>query len=411
MASQRLLFLSSSFPYGLIDRFFAPEVREFVRQGVDVLAVPVRPTGTLTTDDAESLAVRRPLFDLAIARGALAETVRSPLGVGRSFALLFRSPAPSVLLRNLVAFPKALWVARLARSWNADHIHAHWAGPPSTVAFIASRLSGVPFSFTAHFADIAANNLLREKSASARYVRFIATAMMELARETAPGIDESRWVLVRFGVEMPEGVAPREALGDPPVLLMGARFDPEKRHDLLFEATRRLLDEGIDVEVWLAGAGPTEERIKQLAHRLGVDGSVRFQGSVPRAVLLEWLASGQVDAAVLPSDGEGLPVFLIEALANYVPAIGADAGGVAELLGDGCGEVVPLDDAGALADAISRVLRTPDLRERMVRAGRARVEREFAIESVVRRLRELLGFAEDAEEALTADQSKRNLST
>jgi glycosyltransferase involved in cell wall biosynthesis len=128
-------------------------------------------------------------------------------------------------------------------------------------------------------------------------------------------------------------------------------------------------------------------------------------------VLLEWLASGQVDAAVLPSDGEGLPVFLIEALANYVPAIGADAGGVAELLGDGCGEVVPLDDAGALADAISRVLRTPDLRERMVRAGRTRVEREFAIESVVRRLRELLGFAEDAEEALTADQSKRNLST
>ncbi len=56
-------------------------------------------------------------------------------------------------------------------------------------------------------------------------------------------------------------------------------------------------------------------------------------------------SSGQVDVAVLPSDGEGLPVFLIEALANYVPAIGTAAGGVAELLGDGCGEVVPLGDA------------------------------------------------------------------
>lgn len=400
MASPRLLYLSSSFPYGLIDRFFAPEVRELVRQGVDVKAVAIRPTGTLTTEDAESLAIRRPLFDLVIARAALAETLRSPLAVARSFALLLRSPAPKVLLRNLVAFPKALWIARLARSWKADHIHAHWAGPPSTVAYIASRHSGVPFSFTAHFADIAANNLLREKSASAQFVRFIATAMMDLARETAPGIDESRWVLVRFGVEMPEGGAPRETLGNPPVLLMGARFDPEKRHDLLFQATRRLRDEGTEVEVWVAGAGPTEEETKRLARRFGVEGNVRFRGSVPRAMLLEWLASGRVDVAVLASDAEGLPVFLIEALAHYVPAVGTDAGGVAELLGDDCGEVVPLGDADALAEAIARVLRTPELRERMARAGRARVEREFAIESVVRRLKQLLDFPED--DALSA---------
>ena len=409
MAAPRLLYLTSSFPYGVNDLFFEPEVRELVRQGVDVRPVPIRPRGALTAADAESLSLRRPLFDLGIATAALAETLRAPVAVGRSFALLFRSPAPNVLLRNLVAFPKALWIARLARSWGADHIHAHWAGPPSTVAFIASRLSGVPFSFTAHFADIAANNLLREKSASARYVRFIATAMMDLARQTAPGIDESRWVLVRFGVEMPEGGAPREGLGDPPVLLMGARFDHEKRHDLLFHATRRLLDEGIDVEVWLAGAGPTEEETRQLAHRVGIDGSVRFRGSVPRAVLLEWLASGQVDVAVLPSDGEGLPVFLIEALAHYVPAIATDAGGVAELLGDGCGEVVPLGDADALTDAIVRVLGTPELRERMVQAGRARVEREFAIESVVRHLRELLGFADQADDKVPIGDPSANV--
>jgi glycosyltransferase involved in cell wall biosynthesis len=94
-------------------------------------------------------------------------------------------------------------------------------------------------------------------------------------------------------------------------------------------------------------------------------------------------------------------VFLIEALAHYVPAIGTDAGGVAELLDDGCGEVVPLDDAEALAGAIARVLRTPELRARMVLAGRARVEREFADEAVVRRLRVLFGFAEDPEGVAT----------
>jgi colanic acid/amylovoran biosynthesis glycosyltransferase len=400
VAAPKLLYVTSSFPYGLNDVFFEPEVRELVRQGVDVRSVPVRPRGPLTTADAESLTLQRPLFDLGIATAALAETLRAPAAVASAFALLFRSPRPSVLLRNVVSFPKALWLARLARSWGASHIHANWAGPPSTVALIASRISGVPWSVTAHASDIAANNLLREKSTSARFVRSIAAAMMDRARETAPGIDESRWVLVRFGVDMPEPRPRREALNDPPVLLMAARFDPGKRQDLLIHATRRLLDDGVEAEVWLAGrGGPLEDEARQLALRLGLDDRIRFQGAVPRATVLEWLESGQIDAAVLPSDREGIPVALIEALAHCVPAIGTDVGGIPELLGDGCGALVPIGDADALAAAITRVLDTPELRERIVEAGRARVEREFAAASVVRRLTELFAFVDDEDMA------------
>ena len=404
MAAPKLLYVTSSFPYGLNDLFFEPEVRELVRQGVDVRAVPVRPRGPLTTPDAESLTVRRPLFDFGIATAALAETVRAPVAVARTFALLFRSSGPEVLLKNLVSFPKALWLARLARSWGANHIHAHWAGPPSTVALVASRLSGVQWSVTAHATDITANNLLREKSTSAQFVRFIAEAMMDRARATAPGIDESRWVLVRFGVDMPEPRPLREAANDPPVLLMASRFDPGKRQDLLIEAAGHVLHEGVDLEVWLAGrGGPLEEEAKELALRLGLDHSIRFQGVVPRDTVLEWLASGQVDAAVLASDREGVPVALIEALAHCVPAIGTDVGGIPELLGDGCGELVPPGDADALATAIARVLRTPELRERIVGAGRARIEGEFAVASVVHRLRELFGFVDDGTDVAPTD--------
>lgn len=405
MAAPRLLFIASSFPYGLNDLFFEPEVRELVRQGVDVRSVPVRPRGPLTTTDAESLSLRRPLFDLGIATAALAETLRAPVAVASTFALLFRSPRPKVLLRNLVSFPKALWLARLARTWGANHIHAHWAGPPSTVALVASRISGVPWSVTAHATDIAANNLLREKSTSAQFVRFIAAAMMERARETAPGIDESRWVLLRFGVDVPAPCARREASSDdPPVLLMASRFDPGKRQDLLIHATRHLLDDGVELAVWLAGrGGPLEDEAKELARSLGLEHCIRFQGVVPRATVLEWLASGQIDAAVLASDREGIPVALIEALAYCVPAIATDVGGIRELLGDGCGELVPGDDAAALAAAIARVLRTPELRESIVGAGRARIEREFAVASVVRRLRELFDFVDDGALAARTD--------
>src|SRR5437588_7104937 len=59
----RLVYLASSFPYGRNDVFFGPEVRELRRQGVDVLAVPVRPRGALTNADAAALAVPKPLLD------------------------------------------------------------------------------------------------------------------------------------------------------------------------------------------------------------------------------------------------------------------------------------------------------------------------------------------------------------
>ncbi|HEX3453922.1 MAG TPA: hypothetical protein VHS03_04785, partial [Gaiellaceae bacterium] len=56
----RLVYVASSFPWGRNDIFFGPEVRELVSQGVDVLAVPMRPRGPLTTADAAGLAVRKP---------------------------------------------------------------------------------------------------------------------------------------------------------------------------------------------------------------------------------------------------------------------------------------------------------------------------------------------------------------
>ena len=121
---------------------------------------------------------------------------------------------------------------------------------------------------------------------------------------------------------------------------------------------------------------------------------MRFLGYVPNAEILGWLQAGDVDAVVLPSDWEGVPVSLIESLAYGVPAVASDVGGVAELVGDGCGVLVPAGDQDALAHGIRRLLHSPPLRAEVARAGRARVEREFAVDRVVSELRELFGFAQ-----------------
>jgi colanic acid/amylovoran biosynthesis glycosyltransferase len=388
----RLLYLASSFPYGKNDTFFACEVRELVRQGVDVQAIPVRPRGDLTTADAGMLAVRRPLLDLGILAAALAESVRSPRAVGRALALLLRQPSPNVLVRNLSAFPKALWIARVARRTRADHIHAPWAGPPATTAMVASIVSGVPWSFTGHFADIAANNLLREKCRSAVFVRFIAKAMMELARRTEPAADESRWVLVHSGIDVPASWSPADRLNRPPVVLMSARFDPEKRHETLVRAAGELAKDGRALEVWLAGTGQLEQAVADQVREQDLGRIVKLLGYVPNEQILAWLDAHRVDLVVLPSDAEGIPYSLIEALAHGVPAVASAAGGIEELLGDGCGELVQPGDARGVAVAIGRLLDSPELRLRYAMSGRERVEREFSAEAAARTLRELFGF-------------------
>lgn len=388
----RLVYVASSFPYGQNDTFFAAEVRELVRQGVDVVVVPVRPRGALTTPDAEARALRRPLVDRTIVAAAVRETLRAPREVASALRLVLSCPTPSVLVRNLAGFPKALWLARTARALGADHIHAHWAGPPSTVAMLASRLSGIPWSFTAHAAEIEANNLLRQKFASAAFVRFVACAMMDLARLIVPGCDDSRWALVRIGVEIPaEWRLPETST---PVVLVAARFGPEKGHATLVDAIDRLGRDGVVADVVLAGSGPREAEIRRLVSSRNLDRRVHFLGYVPNPVLLGRLRAGEVDVVALPSDSEGLPVSLVESLACGVPAVASNVGGVSELLGDGCGLLVPVRDGAALAHALRRLLESRELRAACARAGRARVEREYAVDVVVQRLRELMEGAQ-----------------
>jgi len=149
------------------------------------------------------------------------------------------------------------------------------------------------------------------------------------------------------------------------------------------------------VQVWLAGAGPLKADVQRQVQDLGLEHVIRFLGFVLPDQLLEWLSTGLVDLVVLPSDAEGIPVSLMEALAHGVPAVACDAGGVTELLGEGCGEVVPPGDADALAVAIAELLHSPERRASLAQRGRERLEREFAVEPLVEEMRRLLGFAAD----------------
>lgn len=170
-----------------------------------------------------------------------------------------------------------------------------------------------------------------------------------------------------------------------PLALALGRLHPNKGFDLLLEA----LAATPEVHLWIAGDGPLRPQLQQLATRLGVTDRARFLGW--REDVPTLLASA--DLLVCPSLHEPLGNVVIEAWSAGLPVVATASDGPIELIEDGeNGVLVPLPGSPgggprALAGAIERLCRNPELRARLGQAGRRAYEAEFTEEGVVARYR------------------------
>ena len=177
---------------------------------------------------------------------------------------------------------------------------------------------------------------------------------------------------------------------DGPVLAV-ARVVPKKGIDTLVEACAVAARDGERVEAEVLGDGPELTRLTDLADARGVDDDVRFRGPCRPDEVAE--AYARCSAVVVPSriapdgDREGLPTVLLEAMGRGLPVIATDVVGVSELVRDGeNGILIRPDDPAALAEAIGRLRRDPELADRLAREGRRTFERERAPELASREL-------------------------
>lgn len=384
----RVIYITVQLPYGTTEPFLIAEIMELERQGCDVTIVPVRPKGNVVHSDAAELLPKSacvPLLSGTVLRSALAEAARSPTGALRALLSLRRSRNTKVLFKNLAVFPKALWLGRHARRVGADHLHAHWAGTSATLAMVASQIAGISWSLTTHRWDIPENNLLGFKARRACFVRAISARG---AAELRAIVDEPTWSpwLLHMGVCLPP--TPAIQTEDPPLrVLTAASLIEVKGHRYLIDAVRRLRERGVSVRAEFAGDGPLEPSLRERVRELGLEDEVVFLGRVSHERLVDEMADGRWNAAVLPSipaagGQEGIPVFLMEAMACGVPAIGSDSGAVSELLEDGAGVLVTPADADSLAQALERIAGDRTLRKTLAERGRKRIEEAFSVAEI-----------------------------
>ncbi|MFH1681544.1 MAG: glycosyltransferase family 4 protein [Candidatus Eisenbacteria bacterium] len=136
----------------------------------------------------------------------------------------------------------------------------------------------------------------------------------------------------------------------------------------------------------IVGRGREEGALREKARALGVDRYIVFAGfrkEIERFYRV-------MDVSVLTSLSEGLSLTLLESMAHGLPVVVTRVGGNPEVVIDGeTGFLVPPKDPARFAERVALLLRDPDLRARMGRAGRERVEAHFALEKAARRYTEI----------------------
>ena len=228
--------------------------------------------------------------------------------------------------------PKAIWLANVAQRWGADHIHCHWAGTTASMAMLASRVSGIPWSFTAHRWDIVENNLLAAKVRSARFARFISQDGLRMAREIGiPTTDNAR--VLHMGVSIPSPV--QRGQRSKPVVLCPARL-VAVRSLLPARGMADFGEPGFERGAVARRAGRAQNPIGKVQRSFGSCRSIRFLGAVPHGELLKLYEQTAISAVVLPSldlgQGvhEGIPVAPSQAMSFGIPVVATATGGTTE---------------------------------------------------------------------------------
>jgi glycosyltransferase involved in cell wall biosynthesis len=186
----------------------------------------------------------------------------------------------------------------------------------------------------------------------------------------------SRVRVIENGVVTPEAhdrVDARQRLGiarGAPVALCVARLAPQKRHDLLVAAWQQMPPDAV---LLIAGEGATRPAIEAAIRRTGQQDRIRLLGERHD---VDWLLAA-ADVCVLPTDWEGLPISVLEAMAAGVPVVASAVTGLSTFGGTAI-ELVQPGSSVALADGLRHVLADDARRRNLIAAGRALTRERFA---------------------------------
>jgi glycosyltransferase involved in cell wall biosynthesis len=284
-------------------------------------------------------------------------------------------------------------LAKLIRKICPDVIHSrNWgAWPDVCVARLLAARLRIPFIYSFHGLGKAGYMPWRRRMASKIMVHF-TTKLYTVSRQSLDlMINRWGWPKDRSAV-IPNGVDTSIFFPDPQPrgkkLVVGSvgNLRTVKNHALLLKACAQLVQEGLDLEIRIAGEGDQRHPLEQLANSLGLSGRLNLPGKITN---IPSFLNG-LDIFVLSSDSEQHPNALNEAMACGIASVATRVGCVEDLLDGGrCGKIIEPGNVNELASAIREFSLSEPLRQKASELGLLQVCDIYNLSTMINRYRDM----------------------
>ncbi len=281
---------------------------------------------------------------------------------------------------------KALFFSRqLILKNQYDLTHSFFTVPCGMISLIIKWRYKIPYLVSLRGSDVPGYSerfsflykiikpLIRLIWKNSRAVIANSAGLKELALKTNP---RQKIGIIYNGVDTSD-FTPRPASrpNDKFIITTGAsRLTARKGIRYAIEAVKKLSSVYPELHLKIMGEGNQKENLENLVKKLELENNVKFLGRIPREKTAAYYQEASV--FILPSFNEGMSNALLEALASGLPVIVTDVGGTRELITEGKnGFIVPLRDADAIASALKKLLKNPELREKIGAQNRQTAEK------------------------------------
>jgi glycosyltransferase involved in cell wall biosynthesis len=280
------------------------------------------------------------------------------------FRSLRNQPYRASFLSMSIYVLAGLWIGlRLIGRFKPDMIHAHFAVPAGALAWMLSRLTGIPYVLTVHLGDVPGG--VPEKTDE--WFRWIypltpyiwknareIVAVSEFTRQLALKRYKEKIQVVPNGVDLSTLMPGQIFLNDPPRIVFAGRFMDQKNPLQVIQTLNELKE--LRWQCVMIGDGPLMQDIQCAIHDFGLEERFQLTGWIEPHEVLAWF--DKCDILFMPSRAEGLPVVGVQALAKGLAIVASRVGGFGDLVDDGRNGYLEIDPvkftellSGLLADS------------------------------------------------------------
>jgi glycosyltransferase involved in cell wall biosynthesis len=386
-------YLFERFP-SFTQTFCYREVLETRRQGCNAPVYSIRKPDDIPEDCPASLASDVRYLPEPALLGKEMKTLRMlgrhPWAVIWQIRTWGKRPGKARLL-------EAAWLGPKLRAQGIRHVHVHFAGIAARTAWWMKRFYGITFSFTGHANDmfcesglpVPLDDLVRE----AAFVVVVSDFTRDWLCRRVPGFD-AKIHRIYNGMDIAGFPAAVPAPGRPRIVSVGRCIEKKGFADLI-EACAILRKNQLDFECTILGGGPLEDSLRARVAELGLQDCVILAGPRPQEEVRRQLAAATLFVLPCATEPDGgmdtLPTVIVEAMAAGLPVISTRLAAIPEMVEHGVtGLLVGEKQPERLAEAMSEILRNPELASRFGQAGKLAAAGRFASQSTVASLRALL---------------------